>query len=89
LTSIQKSGVEVLKPKPRYTKPSVGSSHFSSSRPNSASVGSDLNFDSTTNIRNAIFDEWKLQAQKRIKQTQLEKKKIEQELEEKKRKVFQ
>ena len=78
-----------MKPKPRYIKPSATSSTLSSSsRPQSAvlAAGGDVSFDSTTIIRTAIFDEWKVQAQKRMKQIQLEKKKME-EMEEKKRRV--
>ena len=93
VTSFTSSGGgDVVKPKPRYIKPSVSSSSstLSSSRPQSAAmlaaVASELNFDSTTNIRTAIFDEWKVQAQKRIKQNLLEKKRME-ELEEKKKRV--
>lgn len=65
------------KPQPRYTKPQLP-------EPNSART---VDFNSTTDIREAVYLDWYAQKMERSKQELKEKKKLEKEAEEKKKKV--
>ena len=75
-----KPPTDVPRPKPRYAKPSVKSAAESRSLSN-------ISFDSTTDIRQAIFEEWKAKRTKQLAREKLVKEKKLKEEEEKKKKV--
>src|SRR6218665_749602 len=74
------SSSKILKPRAVY------SSSGTLSRTSGSSTEA-LNFDSTKDIRQVVYEVWKVQATERMKQTAKEKKEKEKELEEKKKKV--
>ena len=72
---------KVVRPKPRHSLPG--------SRPTSATTSQDPDaFNSTTTIRQAIFDEWRRARDKEVKQREAEKKKKEEEEKKKKEEVM-